>query len=57
MANSELPEAKRAWLVAELMKARREVGQALRAKDLEAQRLARQAVDAAKLSLGELGSL
>ncbi|MCU1533431.1 MAG: hypothetical protein JWO49_3002 [Arthrobacter sp.] len=55
MANPELPEEKRARLVAELMKARRKVGQALRAKDSEAQRLARQAVDAAKLGLGERG--
>jgi hypothetical protein len=35
MANPELPEEKRARLVAELMKARRKVGQALRAKDSE----------------------
>jgi hypothetical protein len=55
MANSELPEAKRARLVADLMKARREVGQALRDKNSEAQRLARHAVDAAKLGLGERG--
>jgi hypothetical protein len=51
MANPELLEDKRARLVADLMKARREVGQALRAKDEEAQRLARQAVYAAKLGL------
>jgi hypothetical protein len=55
MANLELPKEKRARLVAELMKARRQVGQALRAKDIEAQRLARQAVHEAKLGLGERG--
>jgi hypothetical protein len=56
MANPELPEEERARLVADLMKVRREVGKALRAKDIEAQRLARQAVDAAKLGLGESGA-
>jgi hypothetical protein len=55
MANPELPEEERTRLVADLMKARREVGKALRAKDEEAQRLARQAVDTAKLGLGERG--
>jgi hypothetical protein len=55
MANPGLPDKERARLDADLMKARREVGKALRAKDEEAQRLARQAVDAAKLGLGERG--
>jgi hypothetical protein len=56
MANPGLPDKERARLVADLMKARREVGKALRAKDEEAQRQARQAVDAAKLGLGERGA-
>ena len=56
MANPELFELERAQLVADLMQARREVGAALRGKDLDAQRLARQAVDAAKHGLGERGS-
>ena len=55
MANPDLPELERARLVADLMQARREVGKALRGKDLDAQRLARQAVDAAKHGLGERG--
>ena len=55
MANPELLELERARLVADLMRARREVGKALHGKDLDAQRLARQAVDAAKRSLGERG--
>ncbi|WP_029528557.1 hypothetical protein [Polaromonas glacialis] len=55
MANPELSELERARLVADLMQARRDVGKALRGKDLDAQRLARQAVDAAKRSLGERG--
>ena len=55
MANPELPELERARLVADLMRSRREVGKALRAKDLDAQRLARQAVNMAKRSLGERG--
>ena len=55
MANPELPELERARLVADLMQARREVGAALRSKDTDAERLARQAVDAAKHSLGERG--
>ena len=54
--NPELPEEARVQLVADLMQARREVGKALRIKDLDAQRLARQAVDAAKRGLGERGS-
>ena len=54
-ANPELPEADRIEFVASLMRARREVGQALRSKDANALKLAQQAVDAAKRSLGERG--
>jgi hypothetical protein len=56
MTNPNLPEEERAQLVADLMLARREVRKALRSKDADAERLARQAVDAAKRSLGERGS-
>lgn len=38
MANPELPEAKRARLVVDLVRARREVGKALRSKDADAER-------------------
>lgn len=55
MANPELPEEARARLVADLMQARREVGKALRSNDADTERLARQAVDAAKRGLGERG--
>ena len=55
MANPELPENERALLVTELMLARREVGKQLRGKDLDAERQARQAVEAAKSGLGERG--
>lgn len=55
MANPGLPQAERRQLVGELMQARRAVGKALRSKDAEAQRLARQAVDVAKRALGERG--
>lgn len=55
MANPELPELERARLVVDLMRARRNVGAALRIKDANAERLARQAVDAAKRGLGERG--
>ncbi|MDQ3060771.1 MAG: hypothetical protein M3R45_14845 [Pseudomonadota bacterium] len=55
MANRELPEQERVRLVADLMRARREVAKALRAKDVEAEKLARQAVDVAKRALGERG--
>ena len=54
-ANPELPEADRIQLVADLMRARREVGKALRSKDADALKLARQAIDAAKRGLGERG--
>ena len=55
MANPDLPEQARARLVADLMQARRDVGKALRIKDSDAERLARQTVDAAKRGLGERG--
>lgn len=55
MANPQLLEAVRIRLVTELMRARREVRKALRSKDLDAEKLARQAVDAAKRGLGERG--
>ena len=55
MVNPKLPQADRTQLVADLMRARREVGKALRSKDANAQKLARQAVDAAKRGLGERG--
>lgn len=55
MANPALPEAERVRLVADLMRGRREVGKALRIKDADAERLARQAVDTAKRGLGERG--
>ena len=54
-ANPELPEQERAQLVADLMRARRDVGNALRSQDTVAESLARQAVDAAKCGLGERG--
>ena len=57
MANPDPPEAERTQLVADLMRVSREVGKALRSKALEvgAERLARQAVNAAKRSLGVRG--
>ena len=55
MANPQLPEDERAQRVAELMRARRAVAAALRSKDCDAERLARQAVDLAKRALGERG--
>ena len=55
MANPQLPEDERAQRVAELMRARRAVAAALRSKDSDAERLARQAVDLAKRALGERG--
>jgi uncharacterized protein len=50
-----IPEAERARLVAELMRARRDVARALRAKDADAEREARARVHAAKVALGERG--
>ena len=54
-ANPHLPEAERERLVRELMRARSDVGQALRAKDDDAEREARARVHAAKVALGERG--
>ena len=54
-ANPALSEADRTALVQELMSARRAVGAARRASDPAAERVARAAVDAAKLALGERG--
>ena len=50
-----LPEEERRRLVGELMKARRDVGVALRAGDEEAEREARSRVHRAKVALGERG--
>ncbi|WP_443025588.1 hypothetical protein [Sphingomonas sp. PB4P5] len=53
--NPELAEELRATLVAELMGARRAVGQALRANDAPGLAAARAAVDRVKVALGERG--
>ena len=50
-----LPEDERRRLVSELMKARRDVGSALRADDEDAEREARARVNRAKVALGERG--
>lgn len=55
MANLERPEQARARLVTELMRACGDVGKALRIKVAETETLARQAVQVAKLGLGERG--
>ena len=54
-ANPDLREEKRIRWVSDLMRARRQVGAALRAKELQTLLQARQAVDAAKRGLGERG--
>ena len=54
-ANPHLPEEERAALVRSLMAARRAVGHARRANDAAALAAAGQAVDAAKIGLGERG--
>lgn len=54
-ANPALDEATRARLTRELMQARAAVGRALRTHDAQAERQARDAVDAAKIALGERG--
>ena len=54
-SNPNLPSDARQQLVDQLMAARRQVGAALQAGDLEAERSARGAVDAAKRALGERG--
>jgi hypothetical protein len=53
--NPALPEPVRARLTGELMAARRVVGAAGRSGDADAMRVARSAVDAAKVALGERG--
>jgi hypothetical protein len=54
-SNPELAPDARQALVDQLMTARREVGLALKARDLGAERSARAAVDQAKRALGERG--
>lgn len=54
-ADPALPAAERARLTRELMRARREVGLALRAADAVGLATARAVVDAAKTALGERG--
>jgi len=55
--NPDLPDDTRQHLVAELMKARRQKGTTLRAKDEEGIEAARAAIDAAKRKLGERGDV
>ena len=50
-----IPETERVQLVGELMRARRDVGRAVRANDAEAEQEARARVHAAKVALGERG--
>lgn len=54
-SNPALGEAERTELVRQLMTARRQAGEALRAEDADAERSARDAVDAIKRQLGERG--
>ena len=54
-ANPDLPSEQRETLVRELLDARRAVKKALGAKDPAQLALARKAVDAAKIGLGERG--
>ncbi len=54
-ANPHLPDERRSDLVAELMRARRAVAQALKSDDAESERNARAAVHDAKVALGERG--
>jgi len=51
-----IPEERRQQLVNELMRARRDVGSALRAGDAEAEREARARVHECKVALGERGA-
>lgn len=55
MSNPALPPEERQRLVDALMTARRQVGAAKKAGDIEAQHAARAAVDVAKRGLGERG--
>ena len=54
-SNPDLPEETRTRLVHELMQARREVKESMRAKDETRLVAARASVDAAKVALGERG--
>ncbi|MGF6274917.1 hypothetical protein ABIB38_003309 [Massilia sp. UYP11] len=54
-SNPNLAPEERQHLVDRLMRARRDVGAALKARDSDAERSARGAVDAAKRALGERG--
>ncbi|HEY0077626.1 MAG TPA: hypothetical protein VGB73_03200 [Pyrinomonadaceae bacterium] len=54
--NPNIPEDERRRLVGELMKARRDVGRALREGDKEAELEARGRVQHAKVALGERGA-
>jgi hypothetical protein len=56
-SNPHLSDETRAALVTQLMAARRAVGTAKRGGDAEAERIAHEAVDAAKTALGERGSV
>jgi hypothetical protein len=56
-ANPDLPAEKKDALVQELMNARRAVKLALRSGDASQLALARKAVDAAKIGLGERGAV
>ena len=55
MSNPSLAAEERQLLVDRLMKARRDVGAALKAGDAEAERSARASVDEVKRALGERG--
>lgn len=57
MANPALSRARRATFVKALMRARRGVATAERARDHDAERRARAAVDRAKRALGERGAV
>lgn len=54
-ADPALPDAERARLVRELMRARRAIGHAMRLRDHEAERHARADVHSVKVALGERG--
>lgn len=54
-ANPGLPDDKRKQLIAALMKARRQIGAAIRLGDRAAESEARMQVNAAKIALGERG--
>jgi hypothetical protein len=54
-SDPSLEAGTRAQLTRELMQARAAVGRALRARDTDGERLARCAVDRAKVALGERG--